>query len=298
MHRLFHDRRAVIATAVLALFSLILLAGSLGRMDFRPAGALGRSPEVASKAAKNLGELIQGAAEIPFWNQVIFWGILFLFVLLATSLLDPEVRKKLILAFIRMAIFALGILYLIKKDPDLFAGFLNRLTLAGMLGTGQPGPSTPSPVFRAPQVSGWFTFAVALGVVSLIVLLIWWFSRAWARIRELSAAAGPFDAVADIARRSIDELKSGANFENAIVECYARMSSVVAEQKGLHREHAMTPAEFSTRLTRAGLPRKPVEKLTALFESSRYGAQLAGPAEIGEAITSLTSILRYCGEES
>lgn len=277
---------------------MVLLAGSLGSMDFRPVRSLGSSPNTVSKTSVNLGEIIQSAAEIPFWNQVIFWGFVLLWVLLATSLLNPELRKKFILAVIRIALFGLGFLYLIKKNPDLFAGFLDRLTFSGILGGNSQRSDTPAPVFRPPQVSSWFSFAVALGLALLVVLFIWWLKRVWTRSRELASASEPFDEIARIARTSLGELRSGRNFENAIIECYARMSSVVGEKKGLHRENAMTPAEFSARLTRAGLPREPVEKLTRLFESIRYGGQPAGQSEINEAITSLTSILHYCGEQA
>jgi hypothetical protein len=74
------------------------------------------------------------------------------------------------------------------------------------------------------------------------------------------------------------------------------MSDVIAKRQGLQRAHAMTPSEFATRLTRAGLPRDPIETLTGLFESVRYGKRPAGQMEINQAINSLKSILAYCGE--
>jgi hypothetical protein len=74
------------------------------------------------------------------------------------------------------------------------------------------------------------------------------------------------------------------------------MSNVVNSKRGLQREHAMTPAEFASRLERAGLPREPVDRLTRLFESTRYGSHKSGTPEITEAVTCLTSILKYCGE--
>jgi hypothetical protein len=49
-------------------------------------------------------------------------------------------------------------------------------------------------------------------------------------------------------------------------------------------------------LEKAGLPREPVNRLTRLFESVRYGARTSAQSDVDEAIACLTSILKYCGE--
>jgi hypothetical protein len=298
MQKLFEDKRAVLVVAFLALLSLVLLAGSLKGMDFRAGESLGRRNVAQPGEAVNLGELITSAAAVPFWQQVAFWVLLFVIVLLCASLLNPELRKKLILAFIRLALFALVFLYIVEKNPEVFAGLLSQLNLAGDFTIDPQASEAPAPVFQPPQVSNWFSYAVAFGLVLLAVSFIWWLNRLWVSIKASSSAREPLDELAVIARQSIGELKSGKNFENAILECYARMSSVVEKKQGLHRENAMTPTEFSARLTRAGLPREPVERLTRLFEAVRYGRQPAGQTEINEAVTSLSSILRYCGEQA
>jgi hypothetical protein len=298
MQRLFQDKRAVLSVSILALLSLVLLAGSLKDMDFHPGEPLGVSRHATATETINLGELIGSAAEIPFWKQVAFLALLFAMVVLATLLLSPERRKQLIYAFIRVSLFALAFLYFVKKNPDLFAGILKQLSIPGDLTSSLLGANKPVPVFQPPQISGWFSYMVALVFVLLIVLFLWWLYRGWTRMKEMSSKRKPLDEIARIARMSLSELQSGRNFENAILECYTRMSTVVDERKGLHREMAMTPAEFAMRLARAGLPREPVESLTHLFEAVRYGGQHAGQPEINEAVLNLTSILRYCGEEA
>ncbi len=298
MQKFFQDRRAVLLVSILGLLSLVLLAGSLKGIDFRPSESFGSSynGEIQSGAA-NMGQLIQQAAEVPFWKQLFFWGMMFLVVLLISSLLDAELRKQLLYAFLRVALFALGFFYLIKKNPQMFAGLLGQLSISENLALNPAAVDAPAPVFEPPQVSGWFSFAVALGIILLVVLLIWWMKGLWTRIKELSTSRDvSLGEIALIARVSIKDLNSGKNYENAIVECYARMSNAVQEKQGLHREQAMTPTEFSARLSRAGLPREPIERLTRLFESVRYGRQTAGQREIDEAVLSLTSILKYCGD--
>jgi hypothetical protein len=69
-------------------------------------------------------------------------------------------------------------------------------------------------------------------------------------------------------------------------------------RRGLYREYAMTPAEFAVRLQSAGLPPEPVNRLTRLFESVRYGARISAQRDVDEAIACLTSILKYCGESA
>jgi hypothetical protein len=122
--------------------------------------------------------------------------------------------------------------------------------------------------------------------------------RFWTELQRSRghAASMPLREIAVIARDSLSRLRTETNYENAIIECYDRMSGVVAKKRNLHRAHAMTSSEFAVNLTRAGLPRGPVEDLTRLFESVRYGKQKVGQAEINRAVDYLTSILAYCGE--
>lgn len=297
MQKLFEDKRVVFSIAILALISLVLLAGSLRGMDFRPGEPIGRPNTTNSNNPVDLEQMITTAAEVPFLQQVAFWVSLFIVVVLCASLLNPELRKKLILAFIRLALFALVFLYIFENNPEMFAGFFSQWELANDLTAESQTELAPLPVFEPPQVSNWFSYLVAFGTVVLAGISFWWLARLWTQIRQLTSSREPLDELAAIARQSLDELKSGRNFENAILECYARMSMVVGKRKGLHREAAMTPAEFSARLTRAGLPREPVERLTRLFEAVRYGRQSADDVQINEAVSSLGSILRYCGEE-
>jgi hypothetical protein len=93
------------------------------------------------------------------------------------------------------------------------------------------------------------------------------------------------------------DLSSGADWADAITNCYVRMSEAVSSKRGLYRQAAMTPAEFARRLERAGLPSDPVRRLTRLFESVRYGAHKPARTEIDEAVVCLNAILHHCGEE-
>lgn len=125
---------------------------------------------------------------------------------------------------------------------------------------------------------------------------MWALNRWWERQKDLFSARQPLKDIADIARLSLKNIKAGQDSNDDIIQCYDHMSNAVNAKRGLHREKAMTPAEFASRLERAGLPREPVTRLTRLFESVRYGGRVSGTPEIDEAVACLSSILKYCGE--
>lgn len=298
MQKILAHKGMVLALAILALLSLVLLTNALSTMNFLPSQPIGGgSSQREADPPVDLGKLLYAAAEQPLWKHIAFWAVLFMFVVILASLLSPETRKQLIYAFLRTAISALILMYFIKERREFFADFLSKFSDIGQnLEISPLADTSPAPVFEPPQEVSWLSFAVTLGIILLGIIAIWWFYRLWTQFREMTGSRNSLNEIAVIARESLNELKTGHNYENAIVECYDRMSEVVARRQGLKRDHTMTPSEFSTRLTRAGLPRDPIETLTGLFEAVRYGRQSAGQTEINQAIHSLTSILAYCGE--
>jgi hypothetical protein len=94
----------------------------------------------------------------------------------------------------------------------------------------------------------------------------------------------------------LNDLNTGRDSSDVIINCYLRMSDVVADKRKLQREIAMTPQEFALRLERAGLPGDAVGRLTRLFEIVRYGDRKSAPKDVNEAVSCLNTILHYCGE--
>ncbi len=298
MRKRFENKYWGLAFAFFALTSLVLLAGTLKNLDFRPAQPIGGGSSAQPVELPPIGEILTQAAATPFWQQVVFWVVLFLLLLLVTSLLNPELRKRLIYTFIRFAIFVTGLFYIIKKNPEMLASLFNQLNISENLALTPQNSDLPAPIFQPPHVPSWVIYAVALGITLLAVLFLWWTNRLWKQIRALTSAHEPLDQIAKIARASLKDLEAGRNSEDAIIQCYERMSVVVGSKQGLHRAIDMTPSEFASRLERSGLPREAVLRLTHLFESVRYGGHVTGPRETTEAISCLTSILKYCGESS
>jgi len=298
MRKRFEDKRWGLVLAFLALVSLVLLVGALRTMDFRPAQPIGSADDSNARSIdlSTVAALLNDAAEVPFWRQVAFWGGLFLIVLLISTLLSPELRKKLIRTFLRFAFITIIILYFLKNNPDFLAGLLLKLPSFGETMNVSPGQGIPPPVFYPPQIPSYLSFLVTFGLTLLGIALLWALNRWWEKQKELFSARQPLKDIADIARLSLKNIEAGQDSKDAIIQCYDRMSNVVGAKRGLQREYSMTPAEFASRLERAGLPREPVIRLTRLFESVRYGGRVSGAPEIDEAVTCLTSILKYCGE--
>jgi len=156
----------------------------------------------------------------------------------------------------------------------------------------------PTPVFQPPQVSGWISFFITFGILLLAAFLFWRINRWWLHRKLTTGAPRPLDEIAEAARASLHTLSSEGSVQDKIIQCYADMSRALNARRGLYREYAMTPAEFAVRLEKAGLPSEPVNRLTRLFESVRYGARTSAQRDVDEAIACLKSILKYCGESA
>lgn len=297
---LWNDKRVVLLVSLVALISLFVLASAIKGTDFRPTRHFSREEtEMAERSP--LGEIVQQIAEVPLEKQIAFAVMVLLFGVLVASLLSPEMRKKLLRQLFRLFLSIVLILYLLKIKPDIFDGLLPFFALNAS-GQATPSPeeaAPPLPVFEPPQVSAGFSYFIALLLVLLTMFVFWRISRWWGSHREVRSASPDLQGIAQVARASLKELKSGnASAREAILQCYERMSHVVDERRGLHRDVAMTPSEFVVRLEKAGLPREAVNRLTRLFEAVRYGGRTSSAGDVTEAVACLTSILEHCGESA
>ena len=291
MRRLFTQKRFILFLSVLSLVTLVLLASGLHDVEFQAGRALGRAESETVRFS--VDRVIRAISDVPVWKQVIFWVMLFLLVLLVSSILSPELRKRLIRTFTTFAVSFWIIVYLLENNllvlPDLTRG------LGANAGNTAEEPPL-FPVFTPPDVPDWMNFLISLGVVLALLALTWGLVRWWQRLSRLRSLSRPLEDLADIAQSSLDDLAAGYDWDDVIVNCYARMSDTVSRRRGLNRKEAMTPAEFARRLEQAGLPGDPVRRLTRLFESVRYGAKKSSQNEINEAVSCLTAILHHCGE--
>jgi hypothetical protein len=131
-------------------------------------------------------------------------------------------------------------------------------------------------------------------VVSALVAGIAYLVIRWIRRRAASFETRHLDQLAQSAQETIDALNAREDIQNTVIRCYMQMSVVLDEERGIHRDRGMTPAEFERTLIKQGFPEQPVEELTGLFHRVRYGDQTLNEVEEFHAINSLQAIVDYC----
>lgn len=97
----------------------------------------------------------------------------------------------------------------------------------------------------------------------------------------------------DIKQDALDAIagiESGKNFRNVIEECYAKMINRISESSTASMRKTMTPREFETVLLHLSYPKNSVERLTRLFENTRYGKADPTERERREAVACLQQI--------
>jgi len=289
MRSLLENKRLILIFAVLALAALTVLAISLNEVPFREGQRFAQRE--AAEPRFSPVDVEQIWVEVPLWKQLIVWALMALMVVLIGLLLSPEARKRLFRMVIRAAFTVWAVYYLLMNYGDLLFGFQTP-------GTGEAqqadGSVSPIPVFEPPQVSPAFSYLISFAVALLWLVVIWGLYRGWKRY--LFNTKKPLEEIARIARSSLNDLSSGRDSSDVIINCYLRMSDVVSERRHLYRAVAMTPHEFALRLEQAGLPGDAVTRLTRLFEGVRYGDRKSGLKDVSEAVSCLTTILNYCGE--
>ncbi len=152
------------------------------------------------------------------------------------------------------------------------------------------GEAAPRPVKKiaATEPSHWFVYLVSFIICSfiLVVCLLLW---RWMRKRLT-----PEEMIAREARKTLDDLKAGADLKQGVIRCYFEMVKALAEYHNLHRSKTMTPREFEGYLAQAGFASGDIGRLSRLFEKVRYGGRDIGKKEEQEAVGCLETIIRYC----
>jgi hypothetical protein len=141
-----------------------------------------------------------------------------------------------------------------------------------------------------PLPTGLFSL-VWIGVFVAVSLLGFWVFSSW---RTLSR---PDDLVILEAEQALQALRSGADFNNAIIRCYQQMSFALQAEQGIEKSDSMTAREFERHLAAKGIPRAPVEQLTQLFEAARYGNQHSRPGDEQAALSCLRAIVEFSRKE-
>ena len=293
MRSFLENRRLILVFSILTLGALTVLAIGLRNVPFRDAQRFGSVIE-----RDDLGiaaqSLLTSFVEIPVWQSVAIWLLFLIMIVLISVLLSPELRKLLIRSIIRVAITYWAFYIVATRYREM----LSQMMAGGQPLAGQTPYSfggMPPPAFAPPQTISLLSYLVSFGIAILLLLLAWRLFRVWQERNEVSANL-PLGKIAGIARSSLNDLSSGRNSTDVIMNCYFRMSDVVENKRNLSRSKSMTPAEFATRLEQGGLPSDAVHRLTRLFERVRYGGYRSATSDVNEAVACLTTILHHCEE--
>jgi len=292
MKSILQKRLAIVVLAVLALGALTVLATSLNDVPFNEGLSFSRK-EATELPPVSATDVTNAWADVPLWKHLALWGLVTLMMVLIGLLLSPDLRKKLLILFVRTTAIVIAVLLVMRLYGDRLFGFQTPAGNDGL--SGDSVNSQPLPEFNPPEISPMLSYLVSFVFALLWIAVMWALYKGWKKYLALTAKK-PLDELAHIARSSLNDLRSGRDSSDVIINCYLRMSDVVAEKRKMQREVAMTPHEFALRLERAGLPGDAVRRLTRLFEVVRYGDRKSGPKDVNEAVSCLSTILHYCGE--
>jgi hypothetical protein len=279
----------VIVLAVVSLLVLVLLAASIQNLELKPAQVFFSSEGNQFGLFSEFSHFVETAGSLSLGETILLIaGFLILFGLLL-AMLSPEARKRLIRTILRVGLTAWAIFYaLTKVRPE---GIFGPEATVADLEQAQQIVVTPAP-FTPPVVPAWFNYAVSLLVVLFFAGVGFWLYR------FLRPPKHQFQHLARAARTALKELSAGRDWDDTVIRCYVRMSEALDKERGLHRQQAMTPQEFASRLEQAGLPSEPVHRLTNLFEKARYGGRKSSREDVNEAVACLTAILHAVGVQT
>ena len=276
---------------VIAVLSLILLAGSLNALELSP-GQEFRFEEAAETVyEQNVPEGWTGSLLVLFRIILILgWVLIPLYLILL--IFSKEARKR-FLRDMTMMLPILVMLYMLNTSQvarnmaeNLELNF-EEMEMAEIEGPGDLAP----PEFTPPP--DWVT-TLAIVIIALVAAAIvaGAIYIVWKRSRERTYE--PIHRVEKEARAALDAIETGGDLREAIIRCYVQMIEALKEYRGIYRDRDMTAHEFELFLTKRGLPREPIHQLTQLFEQVRYGAQAPGRREENQAISSLSAIISAC----
>jgi Domain of unknown function (DUF4129) len=290
MKKFLDSRSFILFLGIATLLVMLYLAAGISFLKFKPA---------------QIYESGQVSIALPFlpvitthgglWQSILLVVVLLFFMGgLLYAIFNAEQRKRLLIALLRLSLMIALLFLIIYNLKD-----LRRVLHLGTIGGNIRPAANPNglqaaapPPFTPPHLPAWQVYLISLLALLIVAGGVWWII--W--LARKSRYAGSLVEFERITRATLDEIQSGKDWEDAVVQCYIRMGKTVNVRHKLARQAAMTPSEFAAQLVKAGLPAEAVRQLTLLFERVRYGAMESSQADVAEAVECLTVILRACQE--
>lgn len=276
-----------------ALLALLLLAGGLGELRFKPGEQFNLYDWWLSRMQQeNVGADTGPATPWDGWGKgvqvtvlIAFWTILVFSILYA--IISKKFRRELVRAFLLIFPLILLMPYIAEKfapqepraqETD---GQVGALTFGG-----EPLPAPPAFIQEPPA---WFLFLVKALLLALVlagIYLLW---------RIFRPRPDPQAVVVRRVRQALSGLESGQAFKDVIIACYAQMCRELQETQGIERPQALTPREFEIYLAGAGIDSVHIRQLTLLFEGVRYSDRPSDPVMERQAVQALQAITEAYG---
>jgi len=282
------NRIWAVVFAGLAVVGLVLLAAGLPALTLLPgqpfslSEAGGLAPPAWRLGSFGLSAELLSTLLRAFYTLMV----VLLPVAIVWAIVSPRFRKEVLMRLVPVLLIAAFIL-LRTIQPESTAPPADMLPVE----MGSPEAAGPGMIYNE-QPPQWFVWATRAGLALLMAVPVG--IVAWLLARRRLRPQSTLEQLAQQAQTAIRALLAGAEVEDVILRCYFEMSRVVSEERAIYRAAAMTPREFETCLLQAGLPERPVQDLTRLFEAVRYGAQASSRAEADRALTCLDAIAQAC----
>ncbi|MEE4195968.1 MAG: DUF4129 domain-containing protein, partial [Anaerolineae bacterium] len=186
------------------------------------------------------------------------------------SLFSPEGRRRLLvnILIIAMLFVFLSLLNETEENPQEFLQE-EETEMSGdpfeFLAEDPDAEPVPEMPEEAPPWVNTLVIILLVGLILAIVVGIYLYVERQRR-RRMSA----LDQVAEQAQDAIDKLRAGADFNSTILQCYYEMNRIISEELELRRSGSMTARDFEGYLIDKGIPYRPIDDLTKLFERARY----------------------------
>jgi hypothetical protein len=289
-------RLALLGSAVLAM--LLLIAGISG-VELEPGLPFSRiwafliGDFTGFGGAPVGGEVTAtGRALVDIVRAIFFVALVAFPFALILIMVDPVARKRMLRAILQIAVLLVLFNLFVQNQALEIEGEERQ-------GSGMPteeGSAAVDPLtdeeFDPATIPAWLVWGASLGFGLLIAVMLIVVINQIRKSRPDEEV--PLVEIARRAQSAIDEIERGGNLRATILRCYAEMSRVVREERGLRRDRAVTAREFTDYLIGANLPKEPVVRLTRLFEKARYSGSTPTSSDEEEALASLQAIVDAC----
>jgi hypothetical protein len=270
---------------ILTIFIVIFLASGISDVEFQP-GTLMALDRGQNEFSPPMFPKIP-TAFFEYLLMFTMWVMLPLSVVFFIKY--PEIRQRTLKGLSYFILYGFCLFLLTRKNQEDSPEFMEaeqELVDITIIETQREAAEFISSVGEADQSLNLIT---DIAIFILIGLLLWYVYR-----RFFYEPPSTSDQIKAEVEGAIDQIESGVDLRNVIIRCYADMSQILIERRGIQRNRAMTPHEFELELQEVGLPHSSVQNLTRLFEAVRYGnAQLSSEDE-QEAIHCLNAIAEAC----